>query len=416
MAAEDAGDNDRTRRVAYWVALSIFLLLAVGTVLMASLAPMRPDDPPVSQVHSIQKTTGADGRTTTIERTQVTTGDGGGSVFGWTVGRVGVFGLQLVGGLLVAYLISGLVHRAICGHYALKMLGVELPEQAGSIAKAAEEASAAVDERRVLAEDTIADQANLAEGVRPSSEPVDDDSPEDMGVSDIVFGLSDLSTSLSAALRSLLAPPPRITVHGTEDMARILNNRGVLPPPLSAAVARVVRECRSTGTRRNRARLDEAAMTYGPDLLADLHRLRRTAARAFEEHVLDALDQVPRCTVDRGKVLRSSQVDALAERDGTAVVVEVRSRIGPGATSPVDDASEWLRGIPAEVPVLLIVPAEPTSSPRWQEIRNRPGLTVLSWDEEHLRFPAVLTEMLTSASASAGAGALEASRDPAATT
>ncbi len=398
MTAEDAGDTDHSRRLAYWAALGTFVLLAAGTVLMASLAPMRPDGPPVSKVHSVETAVGADGKTTKTERIQETTGKRGGSILGWTVGRAGAFALQLVGGLLVAYLVSGLVHRVICGHYAVKMIGVELPDQAIPLAKAADEASATVDERRVLAHDTIAEQANLAEGVRSSSEPVDSEMPDNTGANEIVFGLSDLSTSLSAVLRTLLSPPPRIPVHGTEEMARILSNRGVLPPQLSVAVERVARQCRTTGSRRIRARLDDTAMTYGPIMLADLRRLRRTAARAFEQHVINALMRVPRCTIDRGKVIQGNQVDALAQRDGTEVIVEVRSRIGPGATNAVEDASEWLQGIPVDAPVLLVVPVEPTVTPDWQKIRSRPGLTVLPWDEEYHQLSAILSTMLTNGS------------------
>ncbi len=385
---------DARARLAYWIALGIFVLLAVGTVLMASLAPIRPSDPSVSRVQSTETSTGPDGSTTTVSRTQTTTGDGGGSVLGWQVGRPGAVGLQLVGGLLVAYLVSGLVHRVVSGHYALKMLGVELTEPATPIRSAAAAASVAVDERRVLAEDSMAEQASLEAGIRSSSEPVDEDPTTDTNTPDIVFGLSDLGASLATALRSLLSPPPRMPIHGTEDMARILSNRGVLPPRLAVAVERVIRQCRTTDNRRNRARLDDAAMAYGPSLLADLRALRRTAALAFEQHVLRQVELVPRCTVDRGIVIQGNQVDAMAERDGSEVVVEVRSRVGPGATGAVEEAFEWLRGIPAQMPVLLIVPTEPTASPRWQDIRSRQGLTVLPWDEEHGKLATVLTSLL----------------------
>lgn len=397
MAADETGARER---VAYWAAVGVFVLIAGGTVLMAWRAPISPDDPPVTRVHSVETTRKADGATTTVERTQTTTGDEGGSILGWKVGGTGRFAVQLTAGLLLSYLIAGLVHRVVCGHYAVKMLGVELADRAAPIAAAADVASATADERRVLAADTTAERATLAADVRPSSEPVDADAELDAGVPDIVFRLSDLSTSLAGVLRRLLSPPPRRPMTGTEEMAQVLSNRGVLPPALATAVERVVRECRTAArSGRVRARLDEAAMAYGPRLLADLHCLRPTVGPAFERHVLERLDGMPRCTVRKRWVVSGHQVDALVTRDDVDVVVEVRARVGPGATDAVRETREWLHGVPVALPVLLIVPAEPPASPDWQDVRDRPGLTVLSWDERSDELAGVLGALLTAGAA-----------------
>jgi hypothetical protein len=390
-----AGELGKRERVAYWVALVVFLLIALGTVLMAWFTPISPDDPPVNRVESVETTSKSDGTTTTVARRQTTTGDDGGSIFGWKVGGSGRFAVQLTAGLLLAYLVAGLVHRVVCGHYAVKMLGVELADRATPIAAAADAASATADERRVLAEDTTAERANLAAGISPSSEPVDVTGASQAGVPDLVFGLSDLGASLAAVLRRLLSPPPRMRVHGAEDMARILSNRGAIPPELATAVERVLRECRTAGNgrARARARLDEAAMAYGPRLLADLQSLGSTVGRAFEQHVLDQLGRVPGCTITKWRVVEGSQVDAMATRGRSDVIVEVRARVGPGAIDAVEETHAWLEPLPEHFPVLLIVPAEPTMSPTWELIRGRRGLTVLSWDEGSDRLATVLTSM-----------------------
>jgi len=389
-------DLGRRGRVAYWAALGVFVLIATGAVLTAGFTPFIPDDPPVTRIESTETSRNSDGTTSTMQRSELTTGPGAGGIFGWKVGRVGTFALQFIGGMLIAYLVGGLVYRAVCGHYALRMFGLELQDRSSPLASAADEASATVDERRVLAEDTMAERANLAEGVRPSSEPVDEELTVDSGAWDIVFGLTDLSTSLATVLRQLLSPPPRVRIRGTETMARLLSNRGVLPPRLAAAVERVLRQSRVSSTGRTRARLDDQAMTYGPPLLADLRSLRRTASRAFEQHVLHQVEHVPGFTVSRSKVMQGIQVDAVATHGPSDVVVEVRARVGPGATGAVRETHEWLQRVPSDLPVLLIVPAEPTASPDWRDVLSRPRLVVLPWDEQSDKLVGKLTTLLGS--------------------
>jgi hypothetical protein len=159
---------------------------------------------------------------------------------------------------------------------------------------------------------------------------------------------------------------------------------------------RVVRECHMIDRGRVRARLDDTAMAHGPKLLADLRALRQTAARAFEQHVLKKVAEVPRCTVELQKIVEGSQIDAMATCGRAEVIVEVRARVGPGGTAAVRGAREWLQSLPLHLPVLLIVPAEPTPSLDWQAVIQRPGLTVLFWDEHSDQLTDVLTSMLNS--------------------
>jgi hypothetical protein len=94
------------------------------------------------------------------------------------------------------------------------------------------------------------------------------------------------------------------------------------------------------------------------------------------------------------KIVKGSQIDAMATCGRAEVIVEVRARVGPGGTAAVRGTREWLQSLPLHLPVLLIVPAEPTPSPDWQAIAQRPGLTVLYWDEHSDQLADRLTSML----------------------
>jgi hypothetical protein len=374
-------------RVAYWVSISVFLVLALGAGLMATLAPLSMDSasPEITRVESTETSHGADGVTTTVERRETTTGSGGsGNFLGLRLHSLAIGAIQLIVGLLGAYLIAGLIHRVVCGHYTIKMGPVELPDagHATQFRDAADAASQTVDQRRVLAEDTKAREEEASRhGVRPSSEPVDEPDIEFRG-EDMVFGLRDLSISLASALRELLSPPSRRPIRNSEDMVDILLTRGVLPNGLADAVGRVLYQCRIVGAGPTRVRIDDAAMAYGPQLLTELRALRTTAARALERHVLGQLERLPNYTVHREAEIGHTQVDAIVCRNGRQVIVEVRARVGPGATAAVGGLHDWLNSLQTEMPILLIIPAQPTPSSLWQEIGSRPNLGVLVWDEQ----------------------------------
>jgi hypothetical protein len=75
-------------------------------------------------------------------------------------------------------------------------------------------------------------------------------------------------------------------------------------------------------------------------------------------------------------------VDALVTVDERSVVVEVRARLQPGAAVQIEAVRTWVRALPADLPILLVMLGDALSARERQQIAgdHDGALRILQWD------------------------------------
>jgi hypothetical protein len=131
------------------------------------------------------------------------------------------------------------------------------------------------------------------------------------------------------------------------------------------------------------------------------------APARFEDYVLDALRRrlpagwsmdtdraIPRNEDAPGGL--HARVDALVTAGDQRAVVEVRARLQPRSHGQVDDVAKWLRALPPDLPVLIVMLGEGLTARELRQIGDGhdAGVEVLQWDRDADALIVVLRELL----------------------
>jgi hypothetical protein len=189
-------------------------------------------------------------------------------------------------------------------------------------------------------------------------EPLNDFEPLSI---ELVTNLVMLRTNMANLLSELAFPPPPGGFGPVSATIDTLLGRGVLDDEQASAMRGVVdiADQAARGAMVPR-RVTVAAENSGPAILEQLALLRTVAAARFEDHVLDTLqDRIPAdWSVDIDWPIageRRVRVDALVTAGDRSAVVEVRARLQPGAVGQIKAVREWIRALPPDMPVLLVM-------------------------------------------------------------
>jgi hypothetical protein len=246
-----------------------------------------------------------------------------------------------------------------------------------------------------------------------------------------VTSLVMLRAKLGNLLSELAVPPPPGGFGPVSATIDTLVGRGVL----DAAQAQALRDAVDISDQAARGavvprRVAIAVENSGSAILEQLALLRTVAAARFEDHVLDSLQQqIPSqwsLDIDRSILStsdpvrlqvglqelgqRHARVDALVTAADRAAVVEIRSRLQPGASGQIEAVRAWLGALPSELPVLLIMLGDALTARELKSISNgREGpVEILQWD----RYAASLITTLRGLLSGPGALAPEAGLVP----
>jgi hypothetical protein len=235
---------------------------------------------------------------------------------------------------------------------------------------------------------------------------------------DKVTNLVTLATDAARLLAELAYPPPPDGVDSLSEIIDTLLGRGVLDLPTAEALRRVV-DIADQAARGAMVppRVATAVENSGPAILNQLATLRTVAAAQFEDHVLDTLqERAPReWSIDIDRAIssenqpdeetsgvpsttrpRRAQVDALVSEGDQYVVVEVRARLQPTEPGQIEAVRKWMKALPSDLPVLLIMLGKGLSAPQLQEIsEGHVGLVeLLEWDRNDDELIRVLKGLL----------------------
>lgn len=218
-----------------------------------------------------------------------------------------------------------------------------------------------------------------------------------------VTSLVMLRAKLANLLSELAVPPPPGGFGPVSATIDTLVGRGVL----DVAQAQALRDTVDLSDQAARGavvprRVAIAVENSGSAILEQLALLRTVAAARFEDHVLETLqEQIPtqwsldidRSIVSTGSPVqlqagvqdlgrRHARVDALVTAADRAAVVEIRSRLQPGASGQIEAVRTWLGALPSELPVLLIMLGDALTARELKAISNgREGtVELLQWD------------------------------------
>jgi len=217
-----------------------------------------------------------------------------------------------------------------------------------------------------------------------------------------VASLVMLRTKAANLLSELAVPPPPGGFGPVSATIDILVGRGVLDDEQAQALrdAMEIADQAARGAQVPR-RVAVAVENSGPAILEQLALLRTVAAARFEDYVLDTLqERTPAewsIDIDRsivsgeqeeldgiGDILirRHARVDALVTAGDRNVVVEVRARLQPGAAGQIKAVREWLKALPADLPILLIMLGDGLTPREIRQISEGHEATVevLQWD------------------------------------
>jgi len=232
-----------------------------------------------------------------------------------------------------------------------------------------------------------------------------------------VTNLVMLRAKLANLLSELAVPPPPGGFGPVAATIDTLIGRGVLDIDQAQALRDTVEiaDQAARGATVPR-RVAVAVENSGPAILEQLALLRTIAAARFEDFVLDRLQaQIPAdwaLDIDRSIVSgglqehlepdghdlarRHARVDALVTSGDRSAVVEIRSRLQPGATGQIEAASTWLAALPADIPVLLIMLGDALTGRELRAMSNgRPGrVELLQWDRYAASLIPVLRDLL----------------------
>lgn len=240
-----------------------------------------------------------------------------------------------------------------------------------------------------------------------------------------VTNLVTLATNVAQQVSELAYPPPPEGFSSLSATIDTLLGRGVLDLPTAQALLRVIDIAQQAARGAIvPPRVATAVENSGLAILEQLAILRTTAAAQFEDHVLDTLqEKAPRgwnIEIDRSipgdnqpdegdshldetatgsssaTRSRHTWVDALVSDDGQHAVVEVRARLQPTERGQIKALCQWMRGLPSDLPVLLIMLGRGLSARQLQEIREgRTGpVKLLEWDRDPDSLINVLDDLL----------------------
>jgi hypothetical protein len=232
-----------------------------------------------------------------------------------------------------------------------------------------------------------------------------------------VTNLVMLRAKLANLLSELAVPPPPGGFGPVPATIDILIERGVLDIDQAKALRDTVEiaDQAARGATVPR-RVAIACENSGPAILEQLALLRTVAAARFEDFVLDRLQQqIPAdwaLDMDRSIARdggpdglqpdghdvgrRHARVDALVTSGDRSAVVEIRSRLQPGASGQIEAARTWLAALPADIPVLLIMLGDELTGRELRAMSNgRPGrVEILQWDRYASSLIPVLRDLL----------------------
>jgi hypothetical protein len=232
-----------------------------------------------------------------------------------------------------------------------------------------------------------------------------------------VTNLVLLRTRVANLLSELAYPPPPGGFGPVSATIETLHKRGVLDAPQAQAL----RDVLDTADEAARGaivppRVAVAVENSGSAILEQLALLRTVAAARFEDHVLETLQRrlPPEYSVDIDRAIESdghpggsaadallprihhARVDALVTAGDRSVVVEVRARLQPDSYGQIEAVREWMRALPATLPVLLVMLGEGLGPRELDRIKDgRPGpVEILLWDKDSGSLIEVLRHLL----------------------
>jgi hypothetical protein len=236
-------------------------------------------------------------------------------------------------------------------------------------------------------------------------EPLGDFEPLPTGqVSDAVM----LRTKAANLLSELAFPPPPGGFGPVSATIDVLHSRGVL----DAEQAQALRDAvgigdQAAGGAAVPQRVTLACQNSGPAILDQLALLQTVAAARFEDYVLDTLRQrLPAgWSMDIDRALPRNEnapgglharVDALVTAGDQRAVVEVRARLQPGSQGQVEVVADWLRALPPDLPVLIVMLGEGLTARELRQIGDghEAAVEVLQWDLDADALIVVLRELL----------------------
>jgi hypothetical protein len=182
-------------------------------------------------------------------------------------------------------------------------------------------------------------------------------------------------------------PPPPEGGGPLSYLIEVLRHRGVLSEETTKALWDTVEiaDRASTGAAVPH-RLTVAAQNNGPTILQQISQLRATAPVKCEDHILAFLQrEMPRSwTVEWDAKVATARVDALVGFGDVRVVVEVRTRVHPGADGQVDSLRRWLSAVPNQLPVVLVLLGNGLNDRLMRQVRgdHLGEIKVLLWDNE----------------------------------
>jgi hypothetical protein len=93
---------------------------------------------------------------------------------------------------------------------------------------------------------------------------------------------------------------------------------------------------------------------------------------------------------------RHARVDALITAGDRSAVVEVRARLQPTVSGQIDAVREWMKALPHELPVLLVMLGEGLTARQLGQIRDGHAAPVelLLWDSDAKSFISALNNLL----------------------
>jgi len=273
----------------------------------------------------------------------------------------------------------------------------------------ADKIQAAVD---TLSRDPLAERVDRQDPAYPAAEGDDESmqNREPVGAptplpAEKVTNLVMLRTRAANLLYELAVPPPPGGFGPVSATIDTLVKRGVLDD----AQARALRDLVDIADQAARGavvpeRVEEAAENSGPAILEQLALRRTEAAARFEDHVLDTLQRrapwgwsidIDRAIVSEhldatdpgassGVRPRHARVDALVTVGDREAVVEVRARLQPGASGQIQAVHEWMKALPPDIPVLLIMLGEGLTPRELEQVcdSHMGPVALLEWDRD----------------------------------
>jgi hypothetical protein len=220
-----------------------------------------------------------------------------------------------------------------------------------------------------------------------------------------ITNLVMLRTRAANLLYELAVPPPPGGFGPVSATIDTLVKRGVLDD----AQARALRDLVDIADQAARGaivpeRVEEAAENSGPAILEQLALRRTEAAARFEDHVLETLQRraplgwsidIDRAIVSEhldatdpvvssGVRPRHARVDALVMVGDREAVVEVRARLQPGASGQIQAVHEWMKALPPDIPILLIMLGQGLAPRELEQMcdGHMGAVQVLEWDRD----------------------------------